>query len=198
MTTRPSEQGNQHRDVKLLVISGPPCAGKSTLAHAIATSFEFRWLQADQILTALIPSSDRRKTDRDIAYRATLLIAEESLIGSRSVLLDATYGTIEHRKAVEVSVSAHRTPFYLIQCRVSPQMAVDRFKRRESHPAIDLEENRVRDLASRYQYAGLGLIIPSELGLSDALERAHEYLCNSEPLVPDGSWSNAAFGYSSS
>jgi predicted kinase len=199
---RPSEirsgRGSRTTTAKLLVVFGPPCAGKSTLACAIATKFEFRWLQADRLLSALVPGSDRKKTDRDIAYRAALLIAVELLNCSHSVLLDATYGSTEHRKAVEASACALRAPLYLIQCRVSPQLAVDRFKSRDSHPASDLTESRVRDLATRYRYGESGLILRSELPLSDALQRAEEYLCRSEPPVLDASWSTAAVGYSSS
>ena len=173
---------------KLLVVAGPPCAGKSTRAAAIAKKFGFRWLQTDRILSALIPGSDRRKSDRDIAYRATLVIAEELLNYSHSVVLDATYTSPECRQAVRACVSALGVPFYLIQCRVCPEVAVARFKRRTDHSAIDLSESRIRELATQYRYGEFGLTLVAELSLADALQRVEEYLQKAEPISSDRSW----------
>jgi predicted kinase len=183
--------------VKLLVIAGPPCAGKSSLAAAIAVKLGFHWLQVDRILSTLIPNSDRGKRDRDVAYRAALLIAEELLDCSRSVLLDATYGSHEQRKAVEACAVAQRVPLYLVQCRVSPEMAVARFKRRGRHPAIDLSERRVRALAAGYRYSEVGLTLGAEMPLAASTRRVEEYLLQVEPGCACGSWSAAALEDSS-
>jgi predicted kinase len=179
----------------LLVLSGPPCAGKSSLAAALAAKLGIHWLHTDMMLSLLIPNSDRRKSDRDLAYRSTLATAKEFLKDSRSVLLDATYGSQEHRQAVEACAEALDVPLYLVQCRVSPELAVARFKSRGAHPATDLSEDRVRDLATRYRYFESGLILAAELPLADRLHRVEDYLLKGRPIGTDGSWSAVAQGY---
>jgi predicted kinase len=183
------------REPILLIIAGPPCSGKSTLAAALATALGFEWLQTDVILSALIPGSDRRKSDRDIAYRATLLLAGHLLRCSRPVLLDATYGSTEHRQAVEACAAAAGVSLHLVQCRISPQTAVARFKERGDHPATDLDEDRVRDLAERYRYFEPALILSAETPAAEAIRRVTDHLERGAPVPSDGSWSKQAVGY---
>jgi predicted kinase len=173
---------------KLLVVAGPPCAGKSTLAAAIEKEFGFRWLETDRVLSALIPGSDRRKSHRAVAYRATLVIAEELLNYSHSVVLDATYSSAEYRHAVRACASRLEVPFYLIQCRVLPEVAVARFKRRIDHLAIDLNERRILELVTRYRYGEYALNLVPEMSLADALGRVKEYLQKAEPIISGRSW----------
>jgi predicted kinase len=181
---------------KLLVLAGPPCSGKSTLAGSIQTSFGINLLQADRILSNLIPDSQRSKSDRAVAYRAMHMLAEELLRCARSVVLDATYGLSVHRKAVETLVTNLAAPLYLIECHVSPDTAVTRFRNRPDYPASDLTEARVRDLAQRYCYSGQGLALTAEMPRVVMLERVEDYLRQTEPLSADGRWSASAFGYS--
>ena len=181
---------------KLLILAGPPCSGKSALADPISKTLDFRWLQADRILSELIPDSCRTKSDRDLAYRAMHLLAEELLRCSRSVVLDATYGPSVHRESVEALVETLAIPLYLIECQVSPETAVSHFKSRHLHPAQDLTEERVRDLAHRYCYSGRGLTLPAEQPHLAKLQRVDVYLREAKPLRVDGSWSAAARGYS--
>ena len=181
---------------KLLVLAGPPCSGKSSLAESIQVRLEFHWLQVDQILSKLMPDSSRNKSDRDVAYRAMHLLAENLLRCTSSVILDATYGSSEHRKAVEALVVDLAIPLYLVECRVSPDTAVARFRARPNHPALDLSEQRVRDLAHRYRYSGLGLTTAAESPRLVALNCIEDYVRKNEPLCLDGSWSASAFGYS--
>jgi predicted kinase len=173
------------RHSKLLVIAGPPCSGKSTLAEAIEKRLRYRWLSIDRILGKLIPNSDHGETDRDIAYRAVHLLANELLRVGCNILVDATYGRAPHREAVAMLATTSGVSVYLIECRVSPEIAAARFRKRTYHPAVDLDESRVCHLASQYRYSGQGLIIDAEMPLSDALEQSIAYLANGKPI--DGS-----------
>jgi len=182
---------------KLLVLSGPPCSGKSSLSAAIATKTGFCWLETDRILSTLIPHSDRRKSHRNLAYRVTLLIADELLNCGHSVLLDATYGSYKHRKAVEDCAKHAGVPLFLVQCNVSPEVAVGRFRARGAHPARDLTECRVRQLASRYRFCPLGVTLTTEMTLTEMITIVQSYIEKDEPVRLDGSWSVVARGYSS-
>jgi len=159
--------------------------------------FGFRWLKVDSILSHLVPNSDRCKSDRNLAYRAMLLLAEELLSCGQHVMLDATYASSEHRLATEILAAKLAAPLFLIEFHISPEAAVSRFKNRSGHQAIDLTEIRVRDLANKYPYSELGLTIMAEQQTADVLPYIDSYLRRAEPLNTDGSWSASAEGYTS-
>jgi predicted kinase len=177
---------------QLLVVAGPPCSGKSTLAGLIGSELGIRRLQVDRILSALIPNSARGKSDRDLAYRTMHLLAKELLDCGHAVSLDATYSTRLHRAAIETLFTNLSAPIYLIECHVSPVAAVARFKGRQDHPAIDLNEERVRDLARRYPFSNLGLTITEDMAPAAALKCIEHYMRNARTLNIDGRWSAAA------
>jgi predicted kinase len=181
---------------KLLVLAGPPCSGKSTLAVSIQARSGFHWLEVDRILSKLIPDSQRGKSDRNLAYRAAHMLAEEMLRCGRPVMLDATYGSSEHRKSVELLMTVLTVPLYLIEFNISPDTAVARFKGRSDHPAVDLTEERVRRIAERYFYSDQGLTVMTEMTPEDALQRAADYLRQARSLDVDSSWSASSIGYS--
>lgn len=180
---------------KLVALAGPPCSGKSSIAEAIQKKFDLHWLQLDLILRQLMPNSQHGRADRDVAYKAMHLTAEELLRGGRSVLLDATYSAGEHRSTVEALVTALAVPLYLIECQVSPDVATRRFADRPPHLARDLTEERVRDVVSRYCYAGRGLTLSETNPFAANLAQAEDYLQNAAPLLVDGYWSAAARNY---
>ena len=182
---------------KLLILAGPPGAGKSTLAKSIQKMLGFHWLQADRILSELRPDSDRGKADRDIAYHAMHVRAEELLRSGSSVVLDATYGPQEHRRAIELLAAALKVPLFLVELTIAPDVAVARFRQRIDHPASDLNETRVRAIAERYPFGKIGLTVAAETSEIEALKLAEEYLSTAEPVRIDGSWSEKSRGYSS-
>lgn len=184
-----------HSAGRLLVLAGPPCSGKSSIAEAIQQRLDFHWLQLDRILRRLMPDSLHDRKDRDIAYRAMHFFAEELLRGGRSAALDATYSSTEQRAAVEAIAEALAIPFYLVECQVTPDTAAARFKERTAHPAIDLTEALVRDVGSRYCYSGEGLTLAEATSLADNLRQIEHYLRNGAPPPPGNRWSTAARGY---
>lgn len=179
----------------LLIVAGPPCSGKSTLCGLLLPKFGFRYLQADRILSNLIPDSDRRKSHRDIAYRAMHAMAAELLACGRSVVLDATYTSREHRGEAEVLARDSQSGLKLIECRVRRESAISRFNNRRGHPATDLNEARVGSLANEYSYSGLGLSIADNIESAEALLLIEDYLRSGQLLPDDGRWSSSAEGY---
>ena len=180
---------------QLLIIAGPPCSGKSTLASLIESELGIGRLQVDQVLSTLIPESTRERADRDLAYRATHMLARELLGRGHSVSLDATYGTKVHRQAVEAIAADLGAPLFLIECHVSPDTAAARFNARRDHPALDLTEARVRDLAGRYRFSYLGLAIAEATAPKVALARVESYLRAAKPLDVNGCWPATSTGY---
>jgi predicted kinase len=137
---------------RFIAVSGPPCAGKSTLARELAARLGAPHLEVDEFRRRLLPRSDLRVEDRDVAYRAMHVTAE--LLASRwpHLVLDATYTAEPCRSELVEVVTRVRGVLSLVECRVTPTVADGRFRRRRSHPAHDLTSARVVSLAQAYPY----------------------------------------------
>src|SRR5271157_3242750 len=123
---------------KIIVFSGPPCSGKTGLALLISERYpDCRYFGMDRIRERLFPHSDNSVEHRHISYQVMHLLADEVLRTGLTVILDATYGPAHHRQALAEISFARNVPIYLIECRVSPEDAVSRFKERPpGHPAV--------------------------------------------------------------
>ncbi len=138
----------------VIVFAGPPCAGKSTIAAQVAHSLGLPHVAMDATRARLLPDAAHTRADRAVAYRAMLFAAELLHNARAGVILDAPYGHAEDRDAVR---QLH--PLW-IECRVSPEVAVRRFRQRGPDPIrLDLTEDLVRAMVSAYQYTGAGLTL---------------------------------------
>jgi predicted kinase len=180
---------------KLVVFAGPPCSGKSGLADVVQRELGIRWLQVDRILSTLMPNSQRGKADRELGYRAMHLIGEYLLGSNCDVIFDATYSRVEPRREVESLAMLLSVPLYLVELQVSPDVAVARFKNRTSHPASDLSEERVREIAQFYRYSNCGLVVNADESQAISIEQVDGYLRAGKNAAIDGVWSNSASGY---
>ncbi len=154
----------------LVIVCGPPCSGKSTIAAALATRLGFPHLEIDRIRERLLPVSDLREEDRDAGYRCMHLIAEEILSARVSVILDATYGREIHRKEIGQIINSIGVMTFLIQCKVPAEVALDRFRHRPAgHPAADLTEERVVSLAPEFVYSPEGIVIDTTQSIDDCI-----------------------------
>ena len=126
---------------KLIVFSGPPCSGKSTLASKLSEETGFPYLQMDRVCDRLFSNSAHGPRQREVSYRAMHLTAEQLLARGQSVILDATYRHERHRLELQQITDGTRAALYFIQCKVTVETALLRFKTRGGHPAVDLTEN---------------------------------------------------------
>ena len=143
-------------------------------------------------------NSDHETRDRNAAYRMVLERANRSLVqrDNRTVILDATYAPAEHRNGVTLLAASRCAEVYVIECRVSPNDAAERFRsRKERHAAIDLNEARVRDIAATWSYYGGGLLINTSItSEGDSLHRVRDYIDSGIPIVSLEAWVQAAPG----
>jgi predicted kinase len=163
---------------KLIAVSGPPCSGKTTLAGELRQKTGIVHLELDILRSQLLPDSRQDEHDRDITYRAMHLIAQYLLCAGHSVILDATYVRAVQRQALQHLARTTNAGLRIIQCRISPELAVRRFSTRPpGHFAVDLTEERVRELASDYRYdSGDVLVIPAEDSVESNLKRIESYI----------------------
>lgn len=173
---------------KLIVFSGPACSGKSTLAAQLSLELGIPHLAMDQTRARLMPDSPHTREDRAVAYRAMHFAAELLVGGGQSVILDAPYGHRQDRQELEAIVSRAGARLFLIECQVSPEVALERFRQRERGPRMDLTEERVTELVRAFRYGGQGLLLDTgSLDRDGCLALIRQYLATGQP-VPPGEW----------
>ncbi len=162
----------------LILFAGPPCAGKSTLAAAVAARRSIPHLQMDSTRARILPGAAHTRADRRVAYRAMHFAAELLVANGVPVILDAPYGHAEDRAEVAGVCAKTGAPLRLIECRVSPETAVERLRRRGPDSVrLDLTPERTVQLVRAHRYSGAGLLLDTEaLTTEECLARIAEYL----------------------
>jgi predicted kinase len=167
--------------VRFIVVAGPPCSGKSFVARRIANQFHAAHLEMDRFRERLLPLSDQRVEDRDLAYRAMHWTAELMAPFCSSIVMDATYTAQTCRTdLMEVIERVHGSVF-VIECHTGVEQAIERFLRRDPHPARDLTPSRVARLAAAYPYFADAFGIGAGEAGGDEVSHAIQYV-HGEPL----------------
>lgn len=193
--SEPGVRGTAATILTVLVVAGPPCTGKSTLARSIAERRRFVHLEMDRLRARLLPDAGNAKSARTVAYRAMHAFAEVLLGLGHSVILDATYGPADHRADVEALVTRTGAALFLVQCRAPADLAAVRFGGRATdHPANDLTAVKVEALARAYPYHADGLVLDTSDALDSAREAVEHYLELEVSLDSGSGWSRAAIG----
>lgn len=161
----------------VIVFCGPPCSGKTALAASIQSETGFPHLAVDRLVTELIPDARFDLKDRDIAYRAIVIMAGHLLQSKCGVIADATYARRPHLDQLQAEAERCQAAFFLIECRAAADLAVERFRLRDGrHPATDLDEERVRTLADIYPYRSTGIVVETSRPMAACLDEIRRYI----------------------
>ena len=168
---------------QLIIVTGPPCSGKSTLAGQLTAKLGALVLDVDQIREIVIPNSQQSQEDRDIAYRCMHLVAQKLLeVGANKVLLVATYSRRNPRQWLCSLADSKSAQVCVLSCHVSPEIAIGRFRSREpGHPAVDLTEESVQRQVMDYPY-GLANVVDCTLPLHESVSQAEGYIRECEAI----------------
>jgi len=130
--------------VVLLVVSGLPGTGKSTLATALGARLGWGVLRSDEIRRQLVAPGrpgpllaeevpgayEEAVTER--TYATMLERAATSLGLGRPVILDATFSSADQRRAVEGLARGAVAELAVLSCRVPPEAAGARMRARRA------------------------------------------------------------------
>jgi uncharacterized protein len=165
------------------VFSGPPCSGKSLIGELVASTRGVTHLEMDAIRVRLLPDAAHTREDRMVAYRAMHLAAELLASRGESVIVNASYRHACDRREIEAIALRTRTPLYLVEFTVTPEVAVARSRaRRSAHPGSDLTDERVTDLVVHFPFFRGGLIVDSEEPAEAILARVLHHLSSPQGL----------------
>ncbi len=127
----------------LIIVSGPPCTGKTRIASRISREFHIPLFSKDAIKERLYDAlgwSDRKQSRKlGIAGEEILMdIAARQLAAGRPVILESTFKAQYVENQFTALIEAQQAACLQIQCRTEPAILMDRFRRRaasgERHP----------------------------------------------------------------
>ena len=174
---------------RIIVFSGPPCSGKSTLGAKLSTTRSIPHLELDAIRARILPNSRHSREDYMTTHRTMHLVAEVFLDLDMSVIVNAAYDDVLERRDLEELAARLEAPLFLIECRVTTHAAILRNARhRDQDPAHLLPDESVLALVNAFPYYGRGLVVDSTEPLADCMAEIDQYLQIAKPLVL-GKWS---------
>jgi predicted kinase len=111
--------------MKLIVFSGLPGTGKSTLAEAIARGlgipvFAKDWLEATMVRCELKPTNDEKPLG-SAGYELLTVLAERQLMLVQSVILDSVAGSQSIRRSWRQLSVKHGADWRVIECICSDE-----------------------------------------------------------------------------
>jgi predicted kinase len=124
----------------VVVVTGPPAAGKTTIARELAERLRLPLLAKDTIKEALfdgLGTGDLAWSQRlgEATYLAMLALAEASVAAGASLLLEANF-----IRGGETRLAALPVRFVQVHCSAPLEVLVGRYAARERHPGhVDAE-----------------------------------------------------------
>jgi predicted kinase len=127
---------------QLVVVTGPPAAGKTTVARELAASLRLPLIAKDTIKEALfdaLGAGDLAWSQRlgEGTYLAMLRLAEDSIAAGASLVLEANF--VRHSEVAK-ALAVLPARFVQIHCSAPLELLVERYAVRERHAGhVDAE-----------------------------------------------------------
>lgn len=156
---------------RIILVSGPPASGKTTIARPLAAALGFALLTKDDIKESLFTSLSA--PTNDLAYSRQVGVAAMNLLWALAphnpqVVLEANFRTCSTSERERVTALLCRPGVRLVEvhCRIPLDEAARRFARRardeRHHPAHMLKEISIEQLAEYAEPFALGPVITVE------------------------------------
>jgi uncharacterized protein len=171
--------GWRARGPLVLLVTGPPASGKSTLAAALSRCSGLPLLSSDTVRRAGPPGhADYRPGARARVYEQ--LAARAGF--ARAVIVDATFGEPELQRAFAAGLEASR-PLLAIECVASEDVRAERARRRRADGGSDSDAGPevARELGARHVPVGglpddARLAIDTEMALELQIDAVEAWL----------------------
>ena len=126
----------------LIVVAGPPAAGKTTLAHQIARALRLPVICKDTLKESLfdhLGTGDRARSQQ-LGYavvRCMVALAKEILLAGASVILESTFIHPDTPGELQKLIEATDARLSVVYCTAAPEILAARFSARSQaarHP----------------------------------------------------------------
>jgi predicted kinase len=166
---------------KLIIISGLPGSGKSTIAKSLAAKLSVPLFSVDPIEAAIIKSGLKRSFETGLAaYLVAEALAGEQLKCRLSVIIDAVSPVQEARDMWHNLVRTHHATLIIIECVLEREMHKKRIESRIRNmygiPEVswqDVEDRRKTYLPWKEERLVLDTATTHENNVEKALEYIH-------------------------
>jgi predicted kinase len=138
----------------LVVVTGPPASGKTSLAQALARELGLPWIGKDAVKETLydsLGSGEELEPRLEEAARALLLtIAEQQLASGLSAIVESNFDRDADPAPLERLWREHPTPVVQLHCFAEEGELLERFAERaasgERHPGHDDSPDDVEEV----------------------------------------------------
>jgi len=170
------------KNMNLIIISGLPCSGKSTLAEGIAQKLKLPLFSVDPIESAIIKSGIAKSFETGLsAYLVCETLAREQLKLGMSVIIDAVSSVKEARDMWHNLANECQAKLTIIECildsRVHKKRVEERVRNMPGIPEVTWE--RVEQVREEYlPWQEDRLIVDTANIRENNLAKTLEYLNN--------------------
>ena len=181
----------------VLVLAGPPCSGKSSVGRVLSTSAADArsvYIEVDALFSQLFPDSDRNRRDRLLGYDTAHAVARTVFGAGLMPVLECTYSSRAQRTSLAAAFDdIPALPLWVVEFQVSPEEAVQRFRRR--YEPSDLDEHMVRERAGSFPYSDKAMrVTPSTAVPHEVARQITAWWAEQPEPIPVDDWARAGKG----
>ena len=132
--------GSQKSKTMVIVITGLPGVGKTTLANSLAPLIEAQVLSSDKIRKELFARPTYSKHEKLLVYDVMGLVAKYLNRSGKNCIVDATFNREEFRKRFKERLDLQDDSFKIVECRCQEETVLSRLaKRKDKYSDADIE-----------------------------------------------------------
>jgi hypothetical protein len=137
----------------LVMVTGLPATGKSTIAKNLAKRLHGTLLRTDLIRKELLPRPRYTRKEKDLIYDVLLLVAKYLLRSGTTVVLDGTFYKRGLRKKVYAVASRTKSNLKIVECACPEHVIRRRMERRSKRKRnlSDADYSVYKKIASQFE-----------------------------------------------
>ncbi len=167
---------------KIIVFSGLPGSGKSSIAEVLAEKLSWPLFSVDPIESAILRSGLSRNFESGLAaYLVAEALAAEQLKLGLSLVIDAVNSVSEARVLWRQLADKYQAKLFIIECTLSPKTHKKRIESRvrEMHGISETTWENVEQRKKEFKPWSVDrLLLDSELPIAENIDKILQFISN--------------------